>query len=156
VTFKVTRPDGSEVKADDELTTFRGNVYRFAGCSHPRKVDVYSGQKGGTWPDTDRRGFYPSIFVPELTIAEVPDAPISERETLTRDEFLRVIDAGTALVSEGLNLGERDTDLIDMVVIAIHAKLDQPHVTFDQVISENYDTNPLTWWDFSANIGEGS
>lgn len=67
----------------------------------------------------------------------------------TREQISRAVNAGAELVVAALLLGERDEDLIDLVVNAALSKLDNPEVDLDAVVHEHYSEDPRGWWDFS-------
>lgn len=66
-----------------------------------------------------------------------------------RGDFEASLERGADLVKDGLSLGERDTDLIDLVLNAVRDDLDKPGVTLDEVIA-NHGDDPAefrTHWD---------
>lgn len=69
-------------------------------------------------------------------------------ELFTREQVSRAVNDGADLVSDTLSLGELETDLINVVVNAALAKLDNPNVDFDTVVEENFDGDPRGWWDW--------
>ncbi|MFD8597728.1 hypothetical protein ACFV1L_22260 [Kitasatospora sp. NPDC059646] len=71
---------------------------------------------------------------------------------LTRDEFMTLVNGAADLVLDALDLGERDNDLINLVVNATGAMIDNPDVTFDEMVIEQYSATPEElrgWWDWS-------
>ncbi|MFK4187261.1 hypothetical protein ACI2L4_25105 [Streptomyces sparsogenes] len=76
--------------------------------------------------------------------------------TYTRDQVADAVNAGAGLVLDGLNLGERDEDVINLVVNAALAVLDtpgatgeDPKITLDDVMNQNYDGGAKevrSWW----------
>ena len=68
----------------------------------------------------------------------------------TREQLSRAVNDGAELVLDALLLGERDEDLITLVVNAALSKLDNPEVDLDAVIQDHYSEDPRGWWDFSG------
>lgn len=69
----------------------------------------------------------------------------------TRDRITTAVNAGADLVMDNLELGDRDRDLLNLVVNAALSLLDAPAMTLDDVIEENYETSPSElrgWWDW--------
>ncbi|MDP9611562.1 hypothetical protein [Streptomyces demainii] len=77
--------------------------------------------------------------------------------TYTRDQVADAVNAGAGLVLDGgLNLGERDEDVINLIVNAALAVLDMPgatgedpKITLDEVMDQNYDGGAAevrSWW----------
>jgi hypothetical protein len=67
--YKVTRENGSVVKIGDVLVDFRGEEWFYEGCTHPRKVQVYQGDRDASWPGKISREFYAELF--DVTISEL-------------------------------------------------------------------------------------
>lgn len=67
----IVTQNGRPLEIGDELTTFRGKKWIYEGCSHPRKVYVYQGDKTASWPDKQEGEYYPTVFVPELIITVI-------------------------------------------------------------------------------------
>ncbi|QLE71132.1 hypothetical protein FGW37_05505 [Streptomyces rectiverticillatus] len=68
----------------------------------------------------------------------------------TRDAVSTAVNAAADMVRDELSAGERDIDLINMIVNATLTLLDRPNVSLDGVIGENYDTSPeevRSWWN---------
>ena len=72
----------------------------------------------------------------------------------TREQISRAVNAGAELVLDSLLLGERDEDLIDLVVNAALSKLDNPEVDLDAVVQEHYSEDLRGWWDFSEHVAD--
>ncbi|MFD9593070.1 hypothetical protein ACFWA9_09970 [Kitasatospora sp. NPDC059973] len=71
---------------------------------------------------------------------------------LTREEFMTLVNGAADLILDALDLGERDSDLINLVVNATGAMIDNPDVTFDEMVIEQYSETPdelRGWWDWS-------
>lgn len=71
--------------------------------------------------------------------------------TYTEEQISTAVNAGADLVSDELDLGDRDTDLLGIVVNAVMTLLKDPTADLDKVIAENYqfeeeDENPRKWW----------
>lgn len=69
----------------------------------------------------------------------------------TREQISRAVNDGADLVLQELaGDGERDTDLINMVVNSVLELLDHPEgMDLDEVIRRNYETSPeevRSWW----------
>ncbi|OLF13489.1 hypothetical protein [Actinophytocola xanthii] len=59
------------------------------------------------------------------------------------------VHAGADLVQDELDLGERDQDLIHLIVNAATMHLDNPDVSFDDVVRATFDRPPAAvrgWW----------
>jgi hypothetical protein len=72
-------------------------------------------------------------------------------EPYTRDDVEVAVNAGADLVMEDLSLGDRDYDLINLVVNAIMVRLEDAEASLDDVIRENYGDSPEEvrgWWDW--------
>ncbi|MGK5496411.1 hypothetical protein [Streptomyces sp. URMC 125] len=71
---------------------------------------------------------------------------MSER-TYTRDEISRAVNEGADLVIDEIG-GERDADLINLVVNAIMTCLETPGADIDTVLEENYEDpdDVRSWW----------
>ena len=70
---------------------------------------------------------------------------------LTRDQVSQAVNDGAELVihDDGLQVGERETDLINLVVNAAMTLLDKPGTTLDQVMDSNYEGGAArvrSWW----------
>lgn len=66
----------------------------------------------------------------------------------TRNRVCRAVNDGADLVSDSLSLGGLETDLLNVMVNAVIAKLDDPDVDFDTMIEENFEGDPRDWWDW--------
>ncbi|WP_205327050.1 hypothetical protein [Glycomyces sp. YM15] len=70
----------------------------------------------------------------------------------TRDQVSTAVNAGADTIKDALELGERDADLINLIVNAALTCLDRPDASFDDVVNENYgETTPEDvrgWWDW--------
>lgn len=69
--------------------------------------------------------------------------------TYTRNQVSEAVNAGADLVTSDIGDGERDTDLVNLVVNAIMTVLDSPDVSLDDVIESNYSVSPeevRSWW----------
>ena len=69
--------------------------------------------------------------------------------TYTREQVLDAVNGGSDLVRTALDLGDRDDDLLNLVVNAVMSVLDNPETDLDSAIRENYQTEPsavLSWW----------
>lgn len=81
-------------------------------------------------------------------VAQVVDKLYGDHEperTYTRDEVLTAINAGAQLVQDddGISLGGRDTDLVNLVVNAAGSMLDDPPpASVDEVVERCYDPDP--------------
>ena len=68
------------------------------------------------------------------------------------DHVTNAINAGADTIRDALDLGERDTDLVNLVVNAAVTSLEQPGSTFDDIVNANYtDDTPddvRGWWDW--------
>lgn len=63
--------------------------------------------------------------------------------------FEDVIDRGADLVIDELRLGERDTDLTDIVRAAIRTSMTRPDASLNDAISEHMSDSPeqvRSWW----------
>lgn len=70
-------------------------------------------------------------------------------ERYARSDVSAAVNAAADLIENELDLGERDHDLLDLVVKAVRACLDDRGVSFDQMVEDNYDHEPDTvrgWW----------
>lgn len=59
------------------------------------------------------------------------------------------LNSGADMLERELVLGERDQDLITLMVNAALARLDDPTVSFEDMVSENFDCLPCEvrgWW----------
>lgn len=68
---------------------------------------------------------------------------------LAPERIRAALDAGINLVRDGLALGERDDDLLDLAATASLALLREPSLTLDEVIRAAYDQTPAQvrqWW----------
>ncbi|MFD0407273.1 hypothetical protein [Kitasatospora sp. NPDC127116] len=69
--------------------------------------------------------------------------------TYTRDAVSTAITDAADLVCEELNGGERDSDLLSVVVNAALTLLDNPNVSFREIIEECYSIEEKelrSWW----------
>jgi hypothetical protein len=67
----------------------------------------------------------------------------------SREQVAEALNAGADLVRDGLEAGERDADLINLVVKAALTLLDEPGLSLDEVIGRCYDAEPAVvrgWW----------
>jgi hypothetical protein len=73
-------------------------------------------------------------------------------QTYTCDQISEAVNAGADLVLSEFDLGDRDMDLLNLVVNAAMTVLDKPDADMDYVAAECY-SEPLdeikSWWDFS-------
>jgi hypothetical protein len=72
----------------------------------------------------------------------------------TRDQVSTAMNAGADLVRDdpGLQLGDLEIDVINLVINAAMTQLDNPTVSLDEVMNENYDggaTEVRSWWDWA-------
>ncbi|KPC89288.1 hypothetical protein [Streptomyces sp. STCH 565 A] len=72
--------------------------------------------------------------------------------TFSLDDIRFAVNQGADLVQEGLDLGDRDSDLINLVVNAIVTVAEDPDVDgLDTVIETQYGESPEEvrgWWDW--------
>lgn len=71
------------------------------------------------------------------------------QQTYTQQDVSRAVNAGADTVMDALDLGERDRDVVNLVVNAALAELERPGVTFDAVIGANFAETPQQvreWW----------
>jgi hypothetical protein len=69
----------------------------------------------------------------------------------TPEQVATAVNAGADVVKDALDVGERDTDLINLVVNAALVCLKQPEADFDDVVKANYTETPdevRGWWDW--------
>jgi 3-hydroxy-3-methylglutaryl CoA synthase len=70
----------------------------------------------------------------------------------TREQIFEAVNAGAGLVIDEFALGERDEDIVNLVVNAAMTVLDKPDADMAYVVEECY-SEPLEeikdWWDFS-------
>lgn len=67
----------------------------------------------------------------------------------TREDISNAVNNGVDLVADELAGGERDMDLMNMVVNAVMTLLENPNYTLDEVIEECYGEDPeevRSWW----------
>jgi hypothetical protein len=67
----------------------------------------------------------------------------------TREQVSEAVNAGADLVRDDLDLGDCDTDLINLLVNAALTLLDEPGLSLDDVIRRCYETEPAEvrgWW----------
>lgn len=70
-------------------------------------------------------------------------------EGYTREQVSEAVNAGADLVRDGLDAGDRDIDLINLIVNAALTLLGEPGLSLDDVIRRCYDTDPAEvrgWW----------
>lgn len=60
--FKVFDNYGKELEKHQPLTSGRGEVWFYDSCTHPRKVNVYQGQRDGFYPDKLSGEYYSEVF----------------------------------------------------------------------------------------------
>jgi hypothetical protein len=73
-----------------------------------------------------------------------------EQSMTSRDHVFEGVNAGASLFRDALNLGDRDDDLLILVVNTALTRLDQPDEDFDDVVNANYTDTPSEvreWWD---------
>jgi hypothetical protein len=73
--------------------------------------------------------------------------------TFTREQVSDAVNAGADLVVDGLGVGEAESDLVNLVVNAIVAVLESPGISLDDVIRQNYETDPAEvrgWWSWGS------
>ncbi|MFC4859286.1 hypothetical protein [Actinophytocola glycyrrhizae] len=66
-----------------------------------------------------------------------------------RTALATALNSGADMLERELELGDRDQDLINLMVNATLARLDDPTVSFDDMIGDNFDTLPHEvrgWW----------
>lgn len=80
-----------------------------------------------------------------------------QQEPFSFDQVSRAANDGADLVTGGLDLGDRDRDLINIVVNAILSLLKNPAMTLDDVLNENWQADGddetaaemvRSWWDW--------
>lgn len=67
----------------------------------------------------------------------------------TREQVSEAVNVGADLVRDDLDVGDRDIDLINLVVNAALTLLDEPSLSLDDVIKRCYDAEPAEvrgWW----------
>ena len=67
----------------------------------------------------------------------------------SREQVAQAVNAGADLVRDELPTGDRDADLINLVVNAALTLLDEPGLDLDEVIRRCYEAEPATvrgWW----------
>lgn len=79
--FKVFDQYGKELEKHQPLTSFRGEVWFYESCTHPRKVNVYQGDPDGFYPEKFSGEYYPEVF--DVQIVEEGAEP----ELVTIDWF---------------------------------------------------------------------
>ncbi|MCG8926635.1 hypothetical protein [Lentzea sp. CC55] len=68
----------------------------------------------------------------------------------TLDQVRDAVNNGSDLVRTALDLGDRDDDLLNLVVNAVMSVLEDPNTDLDSAIEENYQLDPsvvLSWWN---------
>ncbi|MET8703667.1 hypothetical protein ABZW10_33170 [Kitasatospora sp. NPDC004723] len=87
-----------------------------------------------------------------------PEHHVTERAddllALTRDEFMTLVNEAADLVLAELDLGDRDLDLLNLVVNTAGYLIDNPdaEADLDAVITDQYGIEPEElrgWWDWS-------
>lgn len=79
---------------------------------------------------------------------QAADGPTAKTEA--EEAIQEHANAGADLVIDALDLGDRDTDLINLVVNAACHVSEQPEASFDAMVRAKYDTDPnevRDWWD---------
>lgn len=70
----------------------------------------------------------------------------------THEHVSEAINAGADTVRDALDLGDRDIDLLNLVVNAAITSLEHPDSTFDDIVNANYAENTPDdvrgWWDW--------
>jgi hypothetical protein len=67
------------------------------------------------------------------------------------DHVTKAINEGADVIRDALDLGERDNDLLNLVINAAVTCMERPGSTFDDVVTANYAETPdevRTWWDW--------
>ncbi|MEU9795040.1 hypothetical protein AB0E27_31360 [Streptomyces sparsogenes] len=98
-----------------------------------------------TYLTTTMHDIYPSTSGLVREVTEVSET------THSRGQVSTALNSGADLVSIGLDLGDRDTDLINLIVNAQAHVLDKPDADLDEVIGTNYSESPeevRSWWDW--------
>ncbi|MGP4112949.1 hypothetical protein ACTWP5_18815 [Streptomyces sp. 4N509B] len=73
-------------------------------------------------------------------------------ETYSREEISQAVNTGADLVLMEFDLGDRDTDLLALVINAALTVLDVPEATMNDVVESCYGESLddiRGWWDFS-------
>lgn len=69
--------------------------------------------------------------------------------TYTTDQISEATGEAADLVKAELRLGERDSDLIDLVVNTVRTRLDRPNADFAEVVAQHYRESAdeiRGWW----------
>ncbi len=69
-------------------------------------------------------------------------------------EISEAVNKGADLVLDDIAPSEYDRDLVNLVVNAAMAMLDNPAATLDEVITENYSESPETVRSWHSNWGQ--
>lgn len=86
-----------------------------------------------------------------------PQQEQQQQQTYSYDQVSRAANDGADLVTGGLDLGERDTDLINVVVNATLSLLQHPEMSLDDVLNANWEPDDdhetaaemvRSWWDW--------
>ncbi len=72
--FKVFDKYGKELERGQRLTDFRGEVWFYESCTHPRKINVYQGDPDGFYPDKFSGEYYPEVF--DVQVVEEGAEPV--------------------------------------------------------------------------------
>jgi len=95
-----------------------------------------------------REGHYPAFD--EITTDYGRDAlDLLRAWSGASEALMTAVNAAADLVHDGLGLGDRDMDVLNLVVNATATLIDNPDATLDDVITEQYSTDPEElrgWW----------
>lgn len=69
--------------------------------------------------------------------------------TYTTDQVSQATGEAADLVKAELGLGDRDSDLIDLVINAVRTRLDRPNADFAEIVAQHYSESAdeiREWW----------
>ncbi|MFF6794230.1 hypothetical protein ACFY9C_34770 [Streptomyces filamentosus] len=69
----------------------------------------------------------------------------------TREDVHTALNAAADMINDELNIGESESDIVNLSVNASVTLMENPHATFEEVASENYSVSVeeiLSWWDW--------
>lgn len=61
------------------------------------------------------------------------------------------VNTGADAITAALDLSDRDTDVVNLIVNAIITCIDHPDANFDDIVTTNYSETPdqvRAWWDW--------
>lgn len=82
---------------------------------------------------------------------EARSAGLTPPRRYTGEDIRTAVNAAADMINEEMNIRESESDIINLGVNVSITLMENPHATFEEVVSENYDISVeeiLGWWDW--------